>query len=257
MASSSSVRTLEPSKIYLPNCWNRFLDRLSEMHDLGEKMFLVNKAKFILENEAARLATSQLEPFSMTMELVTNAIISIDEEKEGVIKDMKKLKAPVTYANMSKGKGVAKEGTLQGRCFASGSDHEGTSSSLFGRQLQKVMPLPSLAFGDKDTLPTCPYIQIKERLFGKGEPSSGAAMFDAEHHLTAEVTRNSRKRNREFEEPINEDIIRHGVCMQLDQDGRGIFLAPFWEQPALGHFSNLPLRTRDGVIASNRTQFRP
>ncbi|KAI3665806.1 hypothetical protein L6452_44441 [Arctium lappa] len=62
--------------------------------------------------------------------------------------------------------------------------------------LNDFTPLPSLAFGDKDTLPTCPYIQIKERLFGKGEPSSGAAMFDAEHHPTAE----------------------------LDQDGWGIFL---------------------------------
>ncbi|KAI3665803.1 hypothetical protein L6452_44437 [Arctium lappa] len=70
MDSSSSVRTLEPSKIYLPKCWNKFLDRLSKTRDLAEKLVLVNKAKFLLENEAARLATSQLETFSMAMEIV-------------------------------------------------------------------------------------------------------------------------------------------------------------------------------------------
>ncbi|KAI3665804.1 hypothetical protein L6452_44438 [Arctium lappa] len=114
MDSSYFVQTLEPSKIYFPKCWNKFLDLLSKPHDLSEKMVLVNKAKFLLENEVVRLATSLFEPFSISTEIVKNG--------EGRCHE--KFKTTFTYAYMSKGKGVAKEGTLNGRCFASGFDHE-------------------------------------------------------------------------------------------------------------------------------------
>ncbi|XP_024975314.1 uncharacterized protein LOC112513316 [Cynara cardunculus var. scolymus] len=193
---------------------------------------------------------------------------------------MKRFKTPVTYADMSKGKGVAKEGTLQGRCFASGFDHEvlffddssGSSSSLFGRQLQKTQvtpylhkglsfkeiiasPLPSLAFRDKATPPTCPYNRIKERLFGKGEPSSGATLFDAEHRQNVEVTRNSCKRKWEFEVPVKKVRERRGVGVKFDQE-RWLSMAPFWEQPPLAHFANPPSRIPASDVASSRVEFR-
>lgn len=192
-----------------------------------------------------------------------HALISLEEVKECIVKDMEKFKTPITFAVMAKD-GVAKEGTLQGRCFASGSGHEGTSSNLFGRHLQKTQmtpyqhegralngiiasPLPS---GGKHTPPTCPYIRIKETLFGKGERSSGAALFDAEHHRAMEVARNSCKRKWAFEEAINKkDGECHGVCFKADPDRE--------REPPHARFANSPVHIPASVGAFSRAPFRP
>ncbi|KAJ9564080.1 hypothetical protein OSB04_000046 [Centaurea solstitialis] len=259
MDSSFSEPTPKSSKIYLAKCMKDLLDSLSEMEDLVERLALVNRTKLLLKREAALLQKLKLEPFSMVMELLTNAIISINEEKEGVLKEMKKFTTPVTCANIAKGKGIAKEGTLQGGCFASGSNPEGNSSSMFqylqkaqtqatpyvheGRALKEMIasPLPPLAFREKGTLPI------------SREPSSAAAA----RHPTGEVTRDSRKRKLEFEEPINEARERHGVCMQLDQERR-LFIAPFREQPqATCAVCKSFIVGPASAIASSSAQFGP
>lgn len=67
MDSFSFKLTLKPWKNYVPTFWSNFVDDLSKINDLKERLAALQNMKLRLKKEAARLSSSGLEPFTVSM----------------------------------------------------------------------------------------------------------------------------------------------------------------------------------------------